>query len=412
MAKIISSIFALLLSVALLLTANGLLGVLLPVRALSQGFSSIDVGIMGTAYFGGFFVGCLLGPKLVNRVGHIRTFAALTSVVCALTLVHGLFDEKIVWWLARSVTGVCFAILFIVIESWLSEKSTNDNRGAVFSVYTILNLSVVAVGQFTITLMSTQGFELFALASILISMSTVPVAVSLSSAPSKITAAQMRLGYLFDRSRVAVIGCLGVGMANGAFWTLAPVFSKLNTDDVDSVAIFMTLTVVAGGLGQWPLGWLSDHIDRRRVIAGAGIGASLSSVLVVAITLTNPNLAYVGAMVFGAFAFPLYALCAAHLYDLVEPDGYVEATGGLLMAYSAGAITGPLIAAALMENFGAHCLFLYTAAIHISVAVYANYRMGIKGPTIVVEKAAFSDALVMTTVSGDIDPRAETEQRE
>lgn len=407
MGNIISSILALLLSVALLLTANGLLGVLLPVRALSQGFSSIDVGILGTAYFGGFFLGCLLGPKLVNRVGHIRTFAALTSVVCALTLVHGLFDEKIVWWLARCVTGVCFAILFIVIESWLSEKSTNDNRGAVFSVYTILNLSVVAVGQFTITLMSTQGFVLFAVAAILISMSTVPVAVSLASAPADLTASRLRLRYLFDRSRVAVIGCLGVGMANGAFWTLAPVFSKLNTGDINAVAIFMSLTVIAGGLGQWPLGWLSDRVDRRRVIAGAGIGASLGGVLVVSLTSVDPNWTYLGAVVFGAFSFPLYALCAAHLYDVVEPDGYVEATGGLLMAYAAGAIAGPLIASVLMEGFGANSLFLYTACIHIAVAVYANYRMGVQERPLVDEKAAFSDALVMTTASGEIDPRTE-----
>ncbi len=410
MRHVLLPIFALLTSVAFLLTANGLLGVLLPTRALAQGFNSIDIGIMGTAYFGGFFVGCLLGPRLVRRVGHIRTFAALTSSVCILALVHGLFDERLVWWLARGVTGICFAALYVVIESWLSEKSTNDNRGVVFSIYTIVTLTVITIGQLAITLMSTQGFALFALAAILISMATIPVAISIAPAPAHFAASRMRLSDLLQRSRVAVIGCLGIGMANGAFWTLAPVFAELNAGNTNTVAIFMSLTVIAGAFGQWPLGRLSDRVDRRRVIAGASIAAAFGAIVLVGTPPTSTYSTYLGAMIFGTFAFPLYALCAAHLNDFVETDGYVEAASGLLMTYSVGAIVGPLIASALMAGFGAKSLFVYTASIHAAVAVYAIYRLRQHEPAVATERASFSDALAMVSMSAEIDPRQVTEE--
>ncbi|MGJ8669304.1 MAG: MFS transporter [Oceanococcus sp.] len=403
-------ITALLASVAMLFTANGLLGVLLPLRATFLGFSPVDIGFMGTAYFSGFVVGCLLGPRLVRRVGHIRTFAALVAIVCSLTLLMGLMDGKLVWWLSRGVIGMCFATSYIVIESWLNDRASNENRGFVFSVYTIINLSVITLGQLAITLASFETLVLFAVAAILVSLATVPVVVSAAQAPALPTTVNVRLRYLFERSRVAIVACVGVGMANGAFWTLGPLFAQSDRGDTRTTAIFMSLTVIAGALGQWPLGHLSDRMDRRWIIIWASLGASVGAAVLVGFGSSGLLAIYIGSFLFGAFAFPLYALCAAHLNDFIDEGGYVEAASGLLLMYSAGAIVGPLIASAMMNVFGPKTLYIYTACIHLLVASYALHRVHVRQPTAEAGQTSFNDALVISSLSADIDPRTHEEE--
>ena len=396
-------IAALLASVAMLFMANGLLGVLLPLHALFIGYSSFEIGVLGTTYFAGFFAGCLLGPRLVRRVGHIRSFAALVGVICALVLLMGLTEARPIWWLARGVIGACFATSFIVIESWLNDRATNSNRGFVFSVYTIVNLTVITLGQLAIMLASIEDLQLFAVAAMLVSLATLPVVVSAAQAPTPPETVNVRLGYLFRRSRVAMVACVGVGIANGSFWMLGPLFGQRESAGVEATAIFMSLTVIAGALGQWPLGHLSDNMDRRWVIVLAGLGASLGAAVLVGLPATGMVTTYAGAVLFGAFAFPMYALCAAHLNDFIEPDGFVEAASGLLMAYAVGAMIGPLLASALMGWFGVASLFVFTAVVHLAIAVYALHRIRIKEPTSEAGQASFADALVMTSMAAEID---------
>ncbi len=398
---------ALLLSVAFLLMGNGLLGVLLPVRALAQSYSAFDIGVLGAAYYLGFGAGCILAPFAVRRVGHIRTFAALTSIACVMTLVHGMFDSRVAWWGARMTTGLCYAALYIVIESWLNERATNENRGFVFSAYTIINLTVLTAGQMMITLASPSTFFLFALSAVLISLSTVPVAMTGSQAPAPLSTVHIRPLYLFRKSPVGVLGCLGVGLANGSFWSLAPVFAQGEAGDTARVAGFMSLVVIAGAAGQWPLGRFSDRTDRRRVIAVACAGAMIAALFLVTAQDYWPPALFVGAFLFGAFAFPIYALCAAHLNDFVEPDGYVEASSGLLLVYAAGAVVGPLLAAALMRLLGGQGLFIFTAGIHALVAGYALFRITRRSLPSITERASFGETLVMTSMIAEIDPRAQ-----
>ncbi len=396
-------ITALLASVALLFMANGLLGVLLPLHALFVGFTPFEIGVMGTTYFAGFIAGCILGPRLVRRVGHIRTFAALVGVICALVLLMGLTDARPVWWLGRGVIGACFACSYIVIESWLNDRADNSNRGFVFSIYAIVNFTVITLGQLAIMLASIEDLQLFAVAAILVSLATLPVVVSAAQVPTPPEHIHVRLAYLFQRSRVAMVACVGVGMANGAFWTLGPVFAQRGGAGVDTTAIFMSLTVMAGALGQWPLGHLSDNMDRRWVIILASMGASIGAVVLAVLPATGLVSTYAGAVLFGAFAFPLYALCAAHLNDNIEPDGFVEAASGLLMAYAAGAMIGPLLASAMMGWLGGASLFVFTAIIHLVVAGYSLHRTRVHEPTSEAGQSSFADALVMSSMSADID---------
>lgn len=404
--KALLPIGSLLLSVSLLLMAHGLMGTLLPLRGLVESFSSTTLGVLGALFFLGFGIGTVLGPRAINRVGHIRTFAAMTALICISVTLQSLVTIPAVWWLARALTGMCLAILFIVIESWLNANSTNENRGLIFSVYTIITLSMITMGQMITTLSDVATFTLFAIATMLFAASAVPVSMTRTSAPTPTGTSKLRLGYLYKLSPVAVVGAFAVGWATGAFWTLGPIFAQRETGDVSMVAAFMGATVISGAIGQLPLGWLSDHCDRRMVIIGASLGAALAAVAHVITTHYNPGGIIACAVFFGFFSLPLYSLCAAHLNDLVEEDGYVEASSGLLLLYAAGAVVGPLLASAMMDRFGAHTLFLFTATVHGALVVFAMVRLSVRKASSPEGKMSFSDSLVSTGTVANLDPAA------
>lgn len=375
MTAAVAPVFALLVSVAMLLMGNGLQGTLLPVRAQLEEFTSLDIGVLGSSYFLGFALGCLLGPRAVKRVGHIRVFAAMVSIASTVSIAHALLLTPGIWWLLRGITGICFAMLYMVIESWLNEKSTNETRGLVFSIYTIINLTVIAIGQMMLMVGSPTTFTLFALASILFSLAAVPVAMTKASAPQPIAAVQVRPTALFRISPVGFVGCLAVGLANGSFWALAPVFARREEGDFTFIALFMSVAVIAGAVGQYPLGRASDRMDRRKVIILASLGAAMAGGgLILTGRLWEPGL-LLAAAGFGFFAFPLYALAVAHTNDFVTSDSFVEASSGLLLIYAAGAVAGPLFASALMRFYGVDALFGFTTAVHLGAALYAFYRM-------------------------------------
>ena len=356
---------------------NGLLGTLLPVRAQLEDFSTLDIGVMGSCYFFGFAAGCYWGPHVVRRVGHIRAFTAMVSAVSTFALLYALLVHPFVWWPVRLLTGFCFAVLYMVIESWLNEKSTNANRGFIFSIYTIINLTVITIGQMLLTLGSPIDFPLFAVAAILISLAALPVSLTTSHAPQPIVAVKIRLGHLYRSSPVGTVGCLAVGLANGPFWALGPVFAQSNVFVVGTtgIALFMSAAVIAGAAGQWPLGLLSDKIDRRTVITISCVGGTLSGMGMAMFANQWESAVFGFALLFGMFAFPLYALCAAHMNDSVEEGGFVEASSGLLMLYAAGAVVGPLLASATMGLVGPNGLFLFTSFVHAATGLFVVHRM-------------------------------------
>lgn len=401
----LAPISALLLSVALLLMGNGLLGTLLPVRAQLELFSTFDIGILGSFYFIGFAAGCYFGPRVVRRVGHIRAFTAMVSLVSTLALAHALVIHPYLWWPVRALTGFCFAILYMVIESWLSEKSTNEDRGFVFSIYTIINLTVITIGQMMLGLGNPTAFPLFAIASILVSLAVLPVALTSAPAPAPIAAVNIRLDRLYDSSPVGFGGALAVGLANGSFWALGPIFAQSNpfVDGSTGIALFMSTAVIAGAAGQWPLGRLSDAIDRRKVILIACIGAALSGIGMGMFAERWEPAIFVFAVLFGVFAFPLYSLCAAHMNDSVQTGGFVEAASGLLLLYAAGAILGPLIAAIAMRVIGPTGLFFYTSVVHVAMALFAIHRMRRHARPPEEERERFADSLRISQTVAPLD---------
>ena len=400
MIAIVTPIFALLLSVSLLLMGNGLQNTLLPVRASIESFSAIDIGIMGSAYFLGFAVGCVYGPYIVRRVGHIRSFTAMATIASCAVLVHAFVLNPVTWWVLRVATGICFAVLYMVIESWLNEKASNENRGTVFSIYTIINLTVVTLGQMMLTLDEPSNFMLFSFASILVSLAAVPVALSKSEEPAPIQSVKIDFRALYRTSPVGVIGCLAVGLANGAFWALAPVFARGDSTDVTTVAIFMSVAVIAGAIGQWPLGRMSDRMDRRRVILLICAGAACAGILLALLDPSMDKILLPAAFAFGLFTFPLYSLCVAHTNDFADKSKYVEVACGLLLVYAIGAIIGPVVASTSMWLIGSGGLFAFTALVHIVMIVFVIYRLRRREVAPVDEHISFADAMrVGLTVS-------------
>ena len=403
MKHILAPVAALLISVSILLAGQGLQGTLLPVRASMEAFATLAIGIMGAAYFLGFTLGCLRGGELVRRVGHVRVFLAMTALASAAPLLHGLVVNPIAWGLLRALTGFCFAVLYIVIESWLNECSTNENRGTVFSVYVMITLTVLAAGQMMTLLYDPAGLELFLIASVLVSLGAIPVALSMSPSPKQPTTVELDMGRLFRISPAGSIGCLGVGLANGAFWSLAPVFTAGISTNTSLAAWFMTSAVIGGAIAQWPLGFVSDHFGRRRVILGAavvGVGIAVS-VLLLGNDLGFWTVNLLGAA-WGAVAFPLYAVSVAHANDYAEPEDYVMVSSGLLLMYGLGAIAGPFVASLFMSYIGAVGLFGFTAIVHGILAVFVVHRVLQRESTPDEQHMAFSDALATAHTASQV----------
>ncbi|MGF1610461.1 MAG: MFS transporter [Kiloniellales bacterium] len=405
----VAPLAALFVAISVLLMGNGLQGTLLPLRAHIEAFSTFEIGVLGSSYFIGFGAGCLLGGHVIRRVGHIRAFAGLVSLASAMALAHALLLDPIAWWLIRGLTGFCFAAITMIIESWLNERSTNQTRGTILSIYTIINLTVVTLGQLMITLYDPAAFPLFAIASILVSLAAVPVALTTSRAPAPIAMVQVRVARLYRMSPVGTIGCLAVGLSNGAFWALGPIFAQQSGLDIPGVAFFMSVTVIAGALGQWPLGFTSDRVDRRAVIAGACLAASLAGIGMVLFNDYWDRGILIFAFAFGAFAFPLYSLCVAHTNDFVPPTDYVEAASGLLLAYALGAVAGPVIASPLMSQLGADGLFVHTATVHALLAGFAMLRMRRRERAPADERVGFTEAMVASQTVSHVDTRVEQE---
>ncbi len=397
MKNALAPVAALLISVSILLTGQGLQGTLLPVRAGLENFPTIWIGAMGALYFLGFTFGCLKGGNLVKRVGHVRVFLAMSALASAAPLVHSLVVNPVAWGLLRALTGFCFAVLYVVIESWLNAKADNNNRGIIFSTYSMITLTVMAAGQMMTVLLDPADYGLFIIASILVSLGSVPIALSRSRSPEQPHSTRVDIRRLFRISPTGTSGCLAAGFANGSFWALAPVYTASIAAGTDLAAWFMTSAVLGGALLQWPLGHWSDRISRRVVMITISIAGSITGF---ALSLFVSDLTPVTASILGGFwgglAFTLYTISVAYANDYAEPSEFVMVSGGLLLMYGIGAIIGPFIASTVMTIRGPGDLFVFGAVVHLLLALYALFRILRRGPQDLDEPITFNDALAAT----------------
>jgi MFS family permease len=383
---------------------NGLLGTLLAVGTVQREFPVVVTGAVMAAYSVGFIAGSLRCVAFISHAGHIRTFAALASVASAAALAHILVDNALVWAVLRMIAGFCFAGLYMVIESWLNEVSDNRNRGQVLSVYMMLSLGAMAAGQLLMLTPDPGGFELYCIASILISLGLVPVTLSRSSAPAPHPPALMKLSALYRTSPLGIAGSFASGLALGAFWAMAPVFCRMIGLSENVTAVFMASTIVGGLVLLWPMGRLSDRLDRRTIIMLACGASALVSLAIILTTDSRAIVLFGLAAVWGGFTFPIYSLSVAHTNDFLEQDSLVAASSGLLMVYGAGAIMGPLLAGVTMTFAGPAGLYATLAGLMV---LFAQYRRMVGESVPVAEQGDVVLLPRTTPVAYGLDPRVE-----
>lgn len=389
----IRPLIPLLLAAGILLAGNGLQGTLIALRGASEGFSPTLIGFFGTAYFGGFLFGCVAVPGLLRSVGHIRTFAALASVAATASLALVLVIEPVTWLAMRLLSGFCFSGLFMTVDSWINSGVTNKDRGSVLSIYRIIDIVAVTGSQYLIPIFGADGFTIFALMAMMVSLSLVPVSVGDRSNPEPPEAIGLDLRTVWVISPLACLGSLAIGLTNSAFRLVGPIYAQDIGLSVADVATFMSAGILGGAVLQYPLGYLSDRGDRRYVLLASTAGAVVAALGLTYIAGSSPYLNFVGIFLFGAFSLPLYSLAAAHANDHAKRGQFVQVAAGLLFFFSIGATIGPATAAFFVQYGGPKLLFNYISAIHATLIFLTIYRMSVRGGVPVTGRRRFSGLL-------------------
>lgn len=407
----IRSVFSLLMSYGLLLLANGFFGTLLGVRSKIEGFETEVVGLIMAAYFLGLLQGALRAVNVVAAVGHIRAFAAFASMMSVAALLHVIVVEPVVWCVLRFVSGFCMAGMVLVTESWLNARSTNRTRGQVMAFYMVTNYFAAGCGQFLLTVADPARFQLFSVASIIFSLALVPVLLTQASAPNPPRRDPLRLRELWRTSPLGLLGAFCAGLVNASFFSLAPVFALGLDFTIRETSTFMASVIFGGLLLQYPVGHLSDRIDRRTVLAMIALATAAACAGIVAVTRWNPAWIYLAGPIYGGLSFTVYSLCAAHANDFAPHDKLVQTSSGLLTAYGLGAFIGPIVAAGFMSRIGPEGLFVMSALVSVFLGGFAIYRMrrraapgeGERSPIITLPGGQFTSGQMYTDMRNAMD---------
>lgn len=371
MLPVLLPISALLLSNALLIVGHGLMLTLLPMASFDLGFSDWQVAITGSAYFLGFVSGCLATPYMIRRVGHIRSFAVLASIYSALVLMFSWLPYFMAWLLLRFIIGIVISGLYMVIESWLNERTDASNRGAILSVYTMLNMLMVITGQQLLNFGGGNTVLLYGVAAIFISLAIIPVGLTRTLAPAPLQNVKLSLPKVWRQSHIGLIGAVVAGLVTGAFWSLAPVFARQSGFDNFQLATFMSVTVLGGACFQLPLGRLSDRYDRRIVLFFGALAGAVVSLLIVLASYTPYFLGVLATVLtffWGGACMTLYAICLAHANDNASAADFVEIGSGMLVTLGVSSAIGAPLASLIMRFTNASGLYAYMA---LSLFVFA-----------------------------------------
>ena len=378
MLLVIKGSWALLLGMLFLQLGNGLQGTLLSVRGELEDFSTFEMSVVMSAYFVGFLGASRLVPEFIRRVGHIRVFAALASLISAILILYPLLVNPWIWTGGRIIIGFCFCGVYITAESWLNNAATNENRGQLLSSYMVVQMAGIVAAQLLLLVGDPGGFELFVLISVLVSISFAPILLSITPTPAFEATKPMSIKHLFKTSPLGCVGMFFLGGIFSAQFGMAPVFGTTAGFSLSEISIFVAAFYIGAMVFQFPIGWLSDRMDRRILIvvtSAIGFIAALTSFLVLDVFLILVG----SALLIGGMSNPLYSLLIAYTNDFLELDDMASASGGLLFLNGLGAISGPLLTGYLMTQTGPGGYFIILATLLGSLTVYGFYRMTQRG---------------------------------
>ncbi|MDC0737495.1 MFS transporter [Cognatishimia sp. SS12] len=373
MGQFVSGSWALLLGIMLLMVGNGVQGTLLGIRGEIEGFSTFEMSIVMSAYFVGFLGGSKLTPEMIRRVGHVRVFAALASVISAVLVLYPVAANPWVWIFARVLIGFSFSGVYVTAESWLNNAATNETRGTALSIYMLVQMIGIIAAQGILMLSDPSGFAIFVIPSILVSLAVTPILLSVSPTPAFESSKSMPLRKLWRTSPLGVFGVFLLGGVFAAQFGMSAVFGTATGLSVSQISIFVASFYVGATISQFPLGWLSDRMDRRLLItmvAAVGVAGGLLGM----VPIDSFWLLVTSALFLGGTANPLYSILIAHTNDFVEIDDLPGVSGGLIFVNGLGAIAGPVVIGALMSRFGPNSFFGFMAAVLGTLTLYAVYR--------------------------------------
>lgn len=375
MLQIVVSTFSLLSATAMLLLGIGLQGTLLSLRAEIEAFDATTIGIIMSSYFAGFAAGTYICPAVISRVGHIRAYATMATIASVAAVLFSMTDNPVIWSLLRVLTGICLVGLYMIIESWLNILSPTHSRGKFFSTYVLITLLATAGGQYFLLLYEPDGYELFVITSVLISLALVPIALTRISQPEIIAAPNLNLGGLFRQSPQGIFGTLMSGVVVGAFYGMIPLYAARLGLGNEQVANLLAITILGGAMLQWPIGLVSDRHDRRRVLMVISIAGAMIAFVLFVSGPAHQVLFYGLNFLFGGVIFSLYGLSVAHVIDRVQSQQTLQATRGLMQVYGAGAVLGPLVAALCMRYIGAESMPVFFAVSLLLLALFTMQRI-------------------------------------
>ncbi|MEL7115973.1 MAG: MFS transporter [Pseudomonadota bacterium] len=373
--RMLISFAALILSVVLLQLSSGGVGPLDALSGLALGFTRAQVGLLGSAHFLGFFIGCWWAPRLMGRIGHSRAFAAFTAAGAIGLLAHMLIIDPYAWAGMRIASGLCIAGCYTVIESWLQAKVTNETRGRAMGAYRAADMGASLAAQLIIAVLEPASYVSYNLLALLCCASLLPLTLTTATPPKTSDAPRLRPSIAWAKSPLAVAGVIVAGLTGAAFRFVGPIYGQEVGLRTDQIAWFLAAFVLGGALAQIPTGWLADKFDRRKVLIWLSVAAIACSVLTAAAAPLGTLAIFATAALFGFATFPVYSVAAAHAHDFATTDERVELSAALLFFFALGAIASPIVASNLIEAYGPPALFVFIGAGHLALIAYSLIRM-------------------------------------
>ncbi len=374
MLKVLTHSWPLLMGVMLLMVGNGIQGTLLGIRGNLEGFSTYQLSYIMAAYFLGFLFGSWAAPLMIRKVGHVRVFAALGSLISAILVIYPVYPDWVVWTALRVLAGFCFSGIYITAESWINNTASNETRGQALSAYMIVQMIGIIASQVLLNLPDPTGFALFILPSVLVSLAFMPILLAPTPAPEFGSSRRISFARLF---RISPLGCVGMLLTGGIFsamFGMASVWGAQVGLSLGQISIFVGAMYVGGLVLQYPIGLASDRMDRRTLIMGLSAVAGVVMFAAAALPLPFPMLVGV-AMILGGITNPVYALLIAYTNDFLSREQMAGASAGLIFLNGFGAVFGPTSTGWMMEQVGPSGFFLYIGVLYTGLAAYAVYRM-------------------------------------
>ncbi len=378
--RVLLSFAALFLSVVLLQISSGGVGPLDVLSGSTLGFTSTQIGLLGSAHFFGFFIGCWWAPRLMGSVGHSRAFAAFTAMGAIGLLAHMLVINPYAWAAMRVASGLCVAGCYTVIEAWLQAKVTNETRGRAMGTYRMVDTGGSLVAQLLIGFLAPASYVSYNLLALLCVAALLPLTLSRLKQPETPSAPRLRPGMAWRLSPLAVGGVIVAGVSGASFRMVGPLYGTEVGLSPDQIGLFLAAFVLGGALAQWPAGWWADRYDRRWVLIWFSLASILSCGVTVLVSGFGTAAVFAGAFLFGATSFPIYSVSAAHAHDWATDDMRVELSAALMFFFALGAITAPLTTSSLIAAYGPGALFAFIATAHIGLVVFGLWRMRRRAP--------------------------------